>query len=142
LWTSARGQGRHPKGKAGRIDRRSERRGPDPSQEPSAEFKPVEPQRRLQARPEKPLALRPVELRPAIVVSYRSMRRMSRSFEKRIEQEMKHEKRKSQISSKPEVARSLHFSMSLVGPANGMGWSLAGLPSLGCQGLFVLVLNY
>ena len=54
--------------KARRIDRSGERRGPDPPQEPSAELKPVEPQRRLQARLEKPLALRWVSrAQPAIV---------------------------------------------------------------------------
>ena len=52
--------------KAGRIDRSGERRVPEPPQEPSAELKPVEPQRRLQARLEKPLALLRVEPRPAL----------------------------------------------------------------------------
>ena len=48
------------------------------------ELKPVEPQRRLQERLEKPLALRWVEPRPAsIVASNRSTRRISRAFEKR-----------------------------------------------------------
>jgi hypothetical protein len=52
--------------KARRIDRSGERRGPDPPQEPSAELARLEPQRRLQARLEKPLALRWVEARPAL----------------------------------------------------------------------------
>jgi hypothetical protein len=50
---------------AGRIDRSGERRVPEPPQKPSAELKPVKPQRRLQARLEKPLALLRVEPRPA-----------------------------------------------------------------------------
>jgi hypothetical protein len=43
---------------AGRVDRFGERRVPEPPQEPSAKLQPVKPQRRLQARSEKALALR------------------------------------------------------------------------------------
>ena len=49
---------------AGQIDRSRERRIPEPPQKPSAELKPVKPQRRLHERLEKPLALRRVSLRP------------------------------------------------------------------------------
>ena len=51
---------------AGRIDRRGERGFVEPPQEPIAEFLPVKAQRRLQARLEKPLALRWVEPRPPL----------------------------------------------------------------------------
>src|SRR6478609_673759 len=52
-------------GEAGRIDRRGERGFVNPPQEPGAEFLPLKPQRRLQARLEKPLTLRWGEPRPA-----------------------------------------------------------------------------
>ena len=50
---------------AGRIDRSGERRILEPPPKPSSQRKRVEPQRRLQERLEKPLALRGVEPRPA-----------------------------------------------------------------------------
>jgi hypothetical protein len=49
----------------GRIDRSAERRIFEPPPKPSSQLKPVEPQRRLRERLEKPLALRCVEPRPA-----------------------------------------------------------------------------
>ena len=76
-----------PKYETGRIDRFGERRVPEPPQEPSSKLKPVEPQRSLQARLEKPLALlRVSRAQPCIVASNRSTRRISRAFEKQIEQ--------------------------------------------------------
>ena len=66
----------------------------EPPQEPSSELKPVKPQRRLQARLEKPLGLSRAQ--PCIVASNRSTRRISRAFEKRIQQK-KLQKRKLQI---------------------------------------------
>jgi hypothetical protein len=51
---------------AGRINRSGERRGPEPPQEPSPELKPVQPQRCLQARFEKPVTLLRVEPRLAL----------------------------------------------------------------------------
>jgi hypothetical protein len=49
----------------GWIDSR-ERRILEPPPKPSSQLKPIEPQRRLQERLEKPLALRRVEPRPAL----------------------------------------------------------------------------
>jgi hypothetical protein len=51
---------------AKRLRSAGERGFVDPPQEPSAEFLPVKPQRRLQARLEKPIALRWVEPRPTL----------------------------------------------------------------------------
>jgi hypothetical protein len=51
---------------AARIDRSGERRILEPPPKPSSQLKPVEPQRRLHERLEKPLALRGVKSRPAL----------------------------------------------------------------------------
>ena len=63
---------------AGRIDRSGERWILQPPPKPSSQLEPVEPQRPLHERLEKPVALSRVE--PRIVASVNSTRRISRAL--------------------------------------------------------------
>jgi hypothetical protein len=89
--------------KGGRIDR-GERRILEPPPKPRAQLKPVEPQRRLHECLEEPLPLRGVEPRPAL---HRRLKQISAHLVS-LNQQTKMEKQKSEICSKPAVARSRH----------------------------------
>ncbi|MGM4875759.1 hypothetical protein AB7645_31530 [Bradyrhizobium sp. 956_D2_N1_5] len=82
-------------GEAGQIDWRGERGFDQPPHEPSAEFLPLKPERRPQARLEKPLALAIIEPRPTAHGSLEQITRHLAAFQKR---EFASEPQKSKIA--------------------------------------------